>query len=158
MQRKLRETRLAKVTKQMFPGVLKQLWEQLRPSYLAGGFRGAGLCPFNPNRIDKRKFLPSVALTGAPTMQQHPATSVSVAASSASGLPVIVVRQETPLSPKSAMRCSVEKCILGPQNPSPLVSRNTRTKAQNFYGQVLTEETALAALAERERKRRRKNR
>lgn len=99
----LRTNRLLNVTKEMFPGVLKQLWEQLRPSYLVSGFRGAGLCPFNPNEIDKRKFLPSVTVTKAPTVRRthgslqtssasKAAPSISITSSSVSGLPMIVVR------------------------------------------------------------------
>jgi hypothetical protein len=51
------------------------------------------------------------------------------------------------------MRLSIEKCVLGPQQVAAANVRKTRSKVQNFYGQVHTEETALKALEEREKSR-----
>jgi hypothetical protein len=161
----LRASRLSHVTKEMFPNVLKELWQSLRPISLVNGFRGASLCPFNPDQIDKRKFLPSLTVTkakklkrtnGSAAAAQRP-PSISFSSSMASGLPVIVVRQIKPMSPKTAMRCSIEKCVLGPQQLAPEASKK-RKKVQNFFGEVLTEESAMQALAEREMMRSRKKR
>lgn len=160
-----RANRLAKITKAVFPQLLKELWLRLRPSYLAAGFRGAGLCPFNPNQIARHKFLPSITVTKVPTIPQQdsptaahggPSTSAAptftVAASSLDGRPAIAIRiQKT--TPKTAMRLSIEKCVLGPQQVATAKAPKKRSKVQNFYGQVHTEETALRALEEREKSR-----
>lgn len=160
----LRSDRLAKVTKAVFPQLLKELWLRLRPSYLVNGFRGAGLCPFNRDQIDRNKFLPSVTVTKVPAIGQNSssaalegpstsaATTFSAPASPSSGLPAISVRVQKP-TPKTAMRLSIEKCVLGPQQVTAANVRKTRSKVQNFYGQVHTEETALRALEEREKSR-----
>lgn len=169
LRKYLRTNRLQKVTKETFPAVLKQLWQELRPKWLEGGFRGAGLCPFDRNRIDKRKFLPSVGVTKVPTIRRcdrlqqvssiahaADAPSISFEAASVSGLPMIIVHQEKPMSPRTAMRSSIERCVLGPQRAAPEAVPKKRTKVQNFCGQVVTEKMAMEALAERERSRRKK--
>lgn len=157
LQLYLRANRLEKVTKTIFPLLLKNLWQKLRPNYLVSGFRAAGLCPFNPDKIDRRKFLPSVTVTKVPTIRvevQGASTAAegpsASSAPSSSGLPVVSVRIQKP-TPKTAMRISIEKCILGPQQAATGSGSKKRSKLQ--HGQVHTEDSAMKALQEREKSR-----
>lgn len=158
LQHFLHMNRLQKVTKNIFPQLLNALWQKLRPSYLISGFRGTGLCPFNPNRIDPRKFLPSIAVTKIPTIrmsQRNSALTVdgpsSSSAPTSSGIPIVSVRVQKP-TPKTAMRISIERAILGPQQQSTNASGSKkRSKLQS--GLVHTELSAMKALAEREKAR-----
>ena len=52
-----RETRMTAVDKGSFPTLLKQLWQCFCSQNLVGGFRGAGLWPFN---LDALSVLRSV--------------------------------------------------------------------------------------------------
>ena len=51
-----RETRMTAVDKGSFPTLLKQSWQCFCSQNLVGGFRGAGLCPFNSDVVSLEKF------------------------------------------------------------------------------------------------------
>lgn len=69
------------------------------------------------------------------------------------GLPAIAVRQEKSMFPKTAMQCSIEKCLLGQQKSALQAVSKKRIKVQNYFGEVLTEESAMETLAKREMER-----
>ena len=50
-----RETRMTGVNRGSFPTLLKQLWQCLYSQNLAGGFRDAGLWPFNSDGVSLEK-------------------------------------------------------------------------------------------------------
>ena len=50
-----RETRMIAVNRGSFPTLLKQLWQCLYSQNFAGGFRGAGLWPFNSDGVSLEK-------------------------------------------------------------------------------------------------------
>ncbi len=62
-----RESYVAIVSKPVFPSLLKQLCNKLQPTNLVGGFRGAGLWPFNPDAVRGDKIIE--------TGEQHPSSS-----------------------------------------------------------------------------------
>ena len=51
-----RETRMTAVDKGSFPTLLKQSWQCFCSQNLVGGFRGAGLWPFNSDVVSLEKF------------------------------------------------------------------------------------------------------
>lgn len=83
----------------------------------------------------------------------HALLSVGTTRQSDTGLKVSLVRT-VKVTPKTAMRISIETSIIGAQRPTTGSFSKKRTKVQNFYGQVVTEESAMKALEEKEKKRR----
>ena len=55
MNRWFRESRLQSVTKEVFPGLLKQLCEHVSEQHAIVGFRVAGLWPINKEIVLKRR-------------------------------------------------------------------------------------------------------
>lgn len=49
-----RESQRKTVDKAVFPHLLRKLWMSLRPEHVIGGFRGSGLYPVDPERLDSR--------------------------------------------------------------------------------------------------------
>ena len=74
-QYKLR-TRAMNVTKECFPSLIKQLWEQsLNEEHLQGGFRAAGLYPFNPQAVKLSQLAPSLSDTPVETVASRSTSS-----------------------------------------------------------------------------------
>lgn len=66
------ETCAQVVDKTVFPGLLKQLWDDsFKAAHLSAGFRRAGLCPVTKTNIPKSVYSPSL-----PNVQQSPVSEV----------------------------------------------------------------------------------
>ena len=54
-------TRAANITKERFPGLIKELWRRsLTPDHLISGFQAVGLVPFDPSAIKPPQLAPSL--------------------------------------------------------------------------------------------------
>ena len=61
-------TRASNVTKEIFPSLIKQLWEKpISPDHLKNGFKSTGLFPFNSTVISSDLLAPSLLLTTSPS-------------------------------------------------------------------------------------------
>ena len=59
------KTKATNITKEVFPSLIKQLWERcITAEHLQGGFRAAGLVPFNPKAVKHSQLAPSVVAEG----------------------------------------------------------------------------------------------
>ena len=68
-------TRATNVTKDVFPSLLKELWDKsIKPEHLRGGFKWAGLAPFNPDAISQDHLSPSL-VTGSGNPPDPPESS-----------------------------------------------------------------------------------
>ena len=66
-------TRAANVTKDIFPSLLKELWEKsIKPEHLRGGFKSAGLAPFNPDAISQDRLSPSLVTSSGTPPEMSP--------------------------------------------------------------------------------------
>ena len=59
------KTKATNITKEVFPSLIKQLWERgITAEHLQGGFRAAGLVPFNPKAVKPSQLAPSLVAEG----------------------------------------------------------------------------------------------
>ncbi len=57
------------ISKQDFPALLKLAWDEYKPEWTLGGFKNAGVVPFNPQAIPQALLMPSQLF---PPDQQEP--------------------------------------------------------------------------------------
>jgi hypothetical protein len=116
-------TRASNVTKQVFPSLVKKLWERsLQASHLQAGFRECGLWPFNPSAIPVYKMAPSLALNST----------------SETSLPVTAT--ETPL------RTELRSFFVQHLKPKEVGPQMKRQRAIHATGDALTNEDVIASL------------
>lgn len=57
-------TRAANVTKDLFPSLIKELWQMsVKPDHLRAAFKSAGLFPFNPDAVSSERLSPAFITT-----------------------------------------------------------------------------------------------
>lgn len=54
------KTKAARIDKVVFPILMKQLWDQVKPEHVVAGFRETGIHPLNSKVIPEEKLQPSV--------------------------------------------------------------------------------------------------
>ena len=79
-------TRAANNTKEVFPSLIKELWdESVTPQHLQGGFKSAGLAPFDPSAVKASRLSPSLVTAirispQSPAIQLHGVETLRVGA------------------------------------------------------------------------------
>ncbi len=66
------QTRATNITKERFPGLIKQLWgRSITADHLKWGFRATGLVPFNPKAVKPAQLAPSLVPAVSLAPQAH---------------------------------------------------------------------------------------
>ena len=147
-------TRGTNVTKDVFPSLLKELWDKsIKPEHLRGGFKLAGLAPFNPDVISRDRLSPSL-VTGSGTPPDPPESSRPTTPPPRSvmfrGVGTVHVG-ETPI--RVELRAYFVKVL---QPADKRGAQRRRRVELNDHGEVLTSDQVLERLEQAEAEKARK--
>ena len=121
------------VDKDSFPVLLKELWEGLKPEWLVGGFRRAGLYPYDPEAVQDKIIL-------------DPRDDAPVSA--------LVGPNSGPRSPRVQLLRTIREALITrvtPQTDAVAAKKQVKRKrCQATQGELMTEESVIARIAENE--------
>lgn len=136
------KTRAENITKNTFPGLLKELWDiSVMPEHLRGGFKALGLAPFNSSAVNVTRLSPALVTDS----QDSPAEFHG------SGILTLAPAQ-TPI--RVELRAFFVD-VLRPAAGNKKVRRRRRVELSDF-GEVLTSDEVLERLEQTEAEKRKK--
>ncbi len=146
------KTRASNVTKDEFPGLIKELWEKsIKPEHLRGGFKSAGLAPFNPGVISPHRLSPSLVSSGAPSPESPTASPEPPGVHMTAVGSLRIAGSETPI--RVELRAFFVQALKPAEKKGP---RRRRRVELSDYGEVLTSDEVLEQLEQAEAEKQKK--
>ena len=149
-------TRAANVTKDIFPSLIKELWEKsIKPEHLRGGFKSAGLAPFNPTAIPSDRLSPSLVVRNETSPELSPEsqpTAPELQGAIFNGTGLLNIGGETPI--RVELRAYFVKALQPADKPQGM--RRRRRVELSDYGEVLTNDQVLERLEQADVEKKRK--
>lgn len=150
-----RESRLQNVSKAVFPFLLRQLMEAIRPENAIKGFKGSGLFPINKSEVEKKILFTGMTASDksliSPSEEVRSEPSTSSANNNPEGVDKPVISDDSILeSPLKDLKRAILNTLSPPisdiNKKAVENSKRKRKRIQAKIGEVLTEAAVVQRL------------